>query len=866
MMLPGCLRLSASLLVVGFLLLGGCGGGDGGNGGTSQQSGAQGTNAPATTETPSPSSPTIEMTGTGGTEASTGGTEASTGGTDASTGATGASTGGTEASTGGTEASTSGTEASTGGTEASTGETGASTGGTENAYCPENLEFDGQIGADPENEHHGGTPTSERYTNDSGIANLLAAAPTTPGEEVSGLSLDIEGATVTAVVAFRENRQFWIEDAGGAIVFFLPPEGVPDFGPVAVGQKISLTVNTLFNFNGTPEITGASNWQLDGTDNPVYIADKTGEAIPIGMLGQLVRVTGVITEDLGPCGGSSKCYTLEHGGETITLRTAEDAAVCDCLTYVGPVGQFNGTAQLDAVDFDFTTMNETGPGNGEFPQCEGGGTEASTGGTDASTGATGASTGGTEASTGGTEASTSGTEASTGGTEASTGETGASTGGTENAYCPENLEFDGQIGADPENEHHGGTPTSERYTNDSGIANLLAAAPTTPGEEVSGLSLDIEGATVTAVVAFRENRQFWIEDAGGAIVFFLPPEGVPDFGPVAVGQKISLTVNTLFNFNGTPEITGASNWQLDGTDNPVYIADKTGEAIPIGMLGQLVRVTGVITEDLGPCGGSSKCYTLEHGGETITLRTAEDAAVCDCLTYVGPVGQFNGTAQLDAVDFDFTTMNETGPGNGEFPQCEGGGTEASTGGTDASTGETGASTGEPTAPPIVINEIMYDPGKVRDNQGEYIELFNTSDQEISITNWKLVGTDAEGGAVTHTISSVTPLTIPPGGFFVLGVNARPSRNGGVTVNYEYGPDISLSNSGGDYVILKDPDDIVIDRIDYKLEAPWPPHKIGFAIELRDPFLDNDDGTNWGNATQTYGDGDHGTPGNENQPE
>ncbi len=381
---------------------------------------------------------------------------------------------------------------------------------------------------------------------------------------------------------------------------------------------------------------------------------------------------------------------------------------------------------------------------------------------------------------------------------------------------------------------------------------------------MTGLSLEIDGATVTAVVAFRENRQFWIQDAGGAIQFFL--DQAPDFGTVVVGQKISLTVNALLNFNGTPEITQASNWQVVSSENPVYIQDKTGEAIPIEMLGQIVRVTGVITEALGSCGGSSNCYTLTHGGETITFRTASAfTEVCDCITFVGPVGQFNGTTQLDAVDFDFDTTNETGPGNGEFPECEGAGT--GTAGSSAGTSaETAASTSEPMVPVVVINEIMYDPAKVPDDRGEYVELFNTSDQEISITNWILATLDSEGQEVEHTISSVTPLTIPPKGFFVLGVNARPSRNGGVTVDYEYDPVISLSNTGGDAVILKDPDGVVVDRVDYELDAPWPLHKMGFAIELRDPYLDNDQGENWGNATQTYGDGDHGTPGSENAPE
>ncbi|RME51614.1 MAG: hypothetical protein D6795_08060, partial [Deltaproteobacteria bacterium] len=214
----------------------------------------------------------------------------------------------------------------------------------------------GQIGGgDPP---HGGVPTATPYENDAGIAAVLAATPANHNEENSGLTLPIVAATVTAVVSFRENRQFWIEDANGAIVFFLnaaPPE---ELLPITVGQKISLTVNAVKNFFDTPEITQASDWQLVSSGNPVHIADKTGEDIPFEMLGQIVRVSGEITSNDGGCGGGNTCYTLTHGNKTITLRTqSEFVAVGDCYTFVGPLGHFQKTPQLDAIDFDWIEEN-----------------------------------------------------------------------------------------------------------------------------------------------------------------------------------------------------------------------------------------------------------------------------------------------------------------------------------------------------------------------------------------------------------------------------------------------------------------------------------------------------------------------------
>ncbi|RME05482.1 MAG: hypothetical protein D6812_03135, partial [Deltaproteobacteria bacterium] len=127
MFLSKCFRWSGVLLLVPLLIMAGCGGGGGGESSAQSKSG------------------TSPKTGTAETVTET------------------AQTPGTE--TGGTTAQTPGTE--TGGTTAQTG----------GEFCPENLEFAGQIGANEERPHNGGTPSSENYTNDAGIAAVLAQLP-----------------------------------------------------------------------------------------------------------------------------------------------------------------------------------------------------------------------------------------------------------------------------------------------------------------------------------------------------------------------------------------------------------------------------------------------------------------------------------------------------------------------------------------------------------------------------------------------------------------------------------------------------------------------------------------------------------------
>ena len=103
------------------------------------------------------------------------------------------------------------------------------------------------------------------------------------------------------------------------------------------------------------QIQAASNWTLVGEGVGVHILERTDVLVTSANLSELVRVEGIISGGGAACGGTSKCFDLTYGsGNIVTLRTASTAAaIGQCVTFVGPVRQFAGSLQLDAINFDW---------------------------------------------------------------------------------------------------------------------------------------------------------------------------------------------------------------------------------------------------------------------------------------------------------------------------------------------------------------------------------------------------------------------------------------------------------------------------------------------------------------------------------
>lgn len=255
--------------------------------------------------------------------------------------------------------------------DTATEDTGAADSGadvTEDASglaCGEGVVFTGQVfvGSDPDPlSPNGGAPRFEPWdaSYDAGIAALIAAAPTSGDEPTVG-EWTITDATVVATdynneTTQRGQRVFFLADAGGTIGTFFQEEDVdsqPSFS-IKVGQRVSGTVTSLFNYNGTLQISTATGWSLESEGNEVYIRDVGDEALTAADINSLVRITGTLDGiDQPDCGGSV-CYNMKYGSQDIILRSGSQfLAVGDCITYVGPVRGFNNSPQLDTLNFDW---------------------------------------------------------------------------------------------------------------------------------------------------------------------------------------------------------------------------------------------------------------------------------------------------------------------------------------------------------------------------------------------------------------------------------------------------------------------------------------------------------------------------------
>ena len=156
---------------------------------------------------------------------------------------------------------------------------------------------------------------------------------------------------------------------------------------------------------------------------------------------------------------------------------------------------------------------------------------------------------------------------------------------------------------------------------------------------------------------------------------------------------------------------------------------------------------------------------------------------------------------------------------------------------------------------ILINEVMQNPSKVTDTNGEWFELYNNTDSPIDINGWII----KDSGTDDHTIDNGGPLYVPARGYLVLGRNGNYSSNGGYNPDYVYSG-IQLANGDDEIILINGTTEI--NRIEYDGGAIWPaPDGASMAW---DGIGSNNNGSNWHEETTvTYGDGDYGSPGSWN---
>ncbi|RMH92809.1 MAG: lamin tail domain-containing protein, partial [Calditrichaeota bacterium] len=159
---------------------------------------------------------------------------------------------------------------------------------------------------------------------------------------------------------------------------------------------------------------------------------------------------------------------------------------------------------------------------------------------------------------------------------------------------------------------------------------------------------------------------------------------------------------------------------------------------------------------------------------------------------------------------------------------------------------------------IIITEIMQNPAAVSDANGEWFEIYNTTNSAIDIDGWTI----RDDGTDSHTINNSGPLTVPAKGFLVLGIDSNSATNGNYTANYQYSG-FTLDN-GADEVVLEDLTGTVIDSVDYDGGVSFP-NPTGASMALKVFTSDNNVGSNWTTSTSrepTFSgtSGDLGSPG------
>lgn len=163
---------------------------------------------------------------------------------------------------------------------------------------------------------------------------------------------------------------------------------------------------------------------------------------------------------------------------------------------------------------------------------------------------------------------------------------------------------------------------------------------------------------------------------------------------------------------------------------------------------------------------------------------------------------------------------------------------------------------------VIITEFLYNPVKTDDSKGEYIEIYNTTDQTLDIAGWVL---DDGASEVAKIAPEEGVLLIAPHDFLVLGRNGDEFLNGGVPVDYVYGSKMALADNIDRIRIVWN--GLVIDQVQYIIGNKFPKAD-GRSVSLDPYFFDhelNDDGEAWCPTGDDYPLelGDFGTPGKMN---
>ncbi|KAA3607905.1 MAG: hypothetical protein DWQ01_12530 [Planctomycetota bacterium] len=154
---------------------------------------------------------------------------------------------------------------------------------------------------------------------------------------------------------------------------------------------------------------------------------------------------------------------------------------------------------------------------------------------------------------------------------------------------------------------------------------------------------------------------------------------------------------------------------------------------------------------------------------------------------------------------------------------------------------------------VLIHEINYN-SEASADAGDWVELFNFSNQAQDLSGWEL-----RDDLDSHRFVLPPGTVLPAGGYLVLceDLSLFHSQFPGVPALGDWGFGLS---GNGEQVRLFDDVGNLRDLVHYDDESPWPPEADGQGptLELYQPLLNNDLGENWRASLAA-----HGTPGAKN---
>ena len=144
---------------------------------------------------------------------------------------------------------------------------------------------------------------------------------------------------------------------------------------------------------------------------------------------------------------------------------------------------------------------------------------------------------------------------------------------------------------------------------------------------------------------------------------------------------------------------------------------------------------------------------------------------------------------------------------------------------------------------VTFNEIHYH--SVEANDSEWVELHNQMSMRVDLSGWRL------SGGIDFDFPEGT--VIPSKGHLIV-------QGPGLPLPLSVGPFGGHLDNAGDSIILRDRNDRVMDRLEYRDELPWPigPDGSGMTLTKHRPSLDTAESESWGTSMNAGG-----TPGAAN---